>query len=555
MKKPLFNLSILLLTLAVCHAQEKSWQWARVFSDSINTGQIKQLHAAGDNYIISGSFSSQFFKLDSFTLVNQGSTDAFVAGMNVLQEITWALSIGGPRSEDVITTTDQSGNIYLSGSFNSLQLDWQGYSMTNGGADDIFLAKISHQGQVEWLRHVGTNRNESAIEPVIDKFGNIFWVHTARDGGTVKEVVIEKINRSGTLIWQRILEVDLSINSAYYHSVSDELLLSGQCYGRKVLDDGTVIDSLNYLTGFMLALNSDGSTKDVYVDPDLWDLSSAVGWNGDIYLVGSYDEYNEITAEQARIPHLVKLSSNWNREWIKILNECLYENDFFWSSSLGTLIISNEGHLYYSGTLLESKFCIDDFSIDNTPAADPEYISYSARFYILQLGLDGAPLSLEGYGTQLMNEGYVLSQGNNGEMLVVGGFQSDTLRLGDFELINPNPIDTFSWIHWDFIFKQGYPFVAAFKNGTATNASIKATIPLLLYPNPSQDYFYLRSEAFTENPVQIQIFSTDGKLLSQQNLLPNGNRLRVETAALPQGLYIVNVVLSGQIAVQRFVKY
>jgi hypothetical protein len=53
----------------------------------------------------------------------------------------------------------------------------------------------------------------------------------------------------------------------------------------------------------------------------------------------------------------------------------------------------------------------------------------------------------------------------------------------------------------------------------------------------------------------VQLFSTDGKLLSQQNILPMGNSLRVETAALPPGLYIVNIIAEGQLSAQRFVKY
>lgn len=77
-----------------------------------------------------------------------------------------------------------------------------------------------------------------------------------------------------------------------------------------------------------------------------------------------------------------------------------------------------------------------------------------------------------------------------------------------------------------------------------------------LYPNPAGDYITVElSFAVPPASAILRIFDATGKLVQRESLKVNGNeRERVGIGNIPQGLYLLQLSLDGQQAVQQFIK-
>ena len=62
-------------------------------------------------------------------------------------------------------------------------------------------------------------------------------------------------------------------------------------------------------------------------------------------------------------------------------------------------------------------------------------------------------------------------------------------------------------------------------------------INFILAPNPCTDIFFVIND--TEEPVIVQVYETNGKLVLTQNI--NGNFTGVNVSALQKGLYLVKI--------------
>jgi hypothetical protein len=554
-------LVLLFATTSFAYAQE--WKWLisneqDLVEGTVNffgSSQFTDIHSWGDDdYIAAGFYERQKLKLGKDSLLNQGQTDAFITGIDKNQQFSWAINLGGAGNEVVSIVVDDAQNIYASLSFTSLSLNIQGRIIQNRGGTDICLIKFNPQRQVEWIRHTGMLGDEEALRPIIDIEGNLIWVYSVKSSGITEKVTVLKISIANEVLSDRTIEVSgLMVMGAHYQASEEIMHLYGMNALTQTLDDGTVIPSQGTQgTAFILSLNSDGTTANVYTDNRFEHIRSLSSYEQDLYFIGYKFEYDNNFF--ISMPDLVKLDNDFTEVWSIGLNSCPLPYGNF-ADVWANLTITNEGELYVSGSFGQEKLCIQDKELENFELADIQYNTLCAKFFISKIDNSGKVLDLQGFGNRLANIAKIESIGKRGELLVAGITQSDTFQLGNYQLINQLPTDTFRLGHSWYINNPGISFITALGGSISSNVSSQSMKQLLLHPNPSQDHFYLRSDAFTEKPVQIQIFSTDGKLLSQQNLLPNGNSLRVETSTLPPGMYVVGVIVDGQMAAERFVKY
>jgi hypothetical protein len=126
---------------------------------SADPNRITSLAAdTAGNLIAVGTFSASSLAFGSIVLTNAGFSDAFVVKYDPSGTPLWALAIGGPSWEGATgVATDSFGNIYITGRFQSSQLAVGSVTLTNAGSNtyDIFLIKLSPQGQVLWAQSFG----------------------------------------------------------------------------------------------------------------------------------------------------------------------------------------------------------------------------------------------------------------------------------------------------------------------------------------------------------------------------------------------------------------
>jgi hypothetical protein len=77
----------------------------------------------------------------------------------------------------------------------------------------------------------------------------------------------------------------------------------------------------------------------------------------------------------------------------------------------------------------------------------------------------------------------------------------------------------------------------------------------LLYPNPAIDNFSLRFEQSPTENYELNIYSSSGVLVKQQQLTAFSNEYRINIQGLKSGVYFVRLVSEGQLVYsQKIIK-
>lgn len=163
-------------------AAESSPPVALLFRAGINATEGQGI-AVGSNGVIyaTGQFVSTA-TFGSTTLTNGGAEDYWLAAYSPTGGTLWAVRAGGTGSDfgsDVIV--DRSGNVVVAGVIQGTN-DFHGVTNAAGfGKKDWFIAKYSPAGALVWVRLVGSPDNDQAFDVAEDDMGN--YIVSGRIGG------------------------------------------------------------------------------------------------------------------------------------------------------------------------------------------------------------------------------------------------------------------------------------------------------------------------------------------------------------------------------------
>jgi len=170
---------------------------------------------ANNNAYLTGSFSNDTITIGVTSLSNAGSSDIFIAKYDAAGNVLWAKSAGGIYGEGIKSvSTDSSGNVYVTGNFNSDTLTFGLTTLVNAGNNDIFISKYTSNGTLLWAKSAGGNNYDSGQSISNDANGNVYvtgWFgsntitfETAtliNSGGD--DIFIVKYSSNGTLLWAK----------------------------------------------------------------------------------------------------------------------------------------------------------------------------------------------------------------------------------------------------------------------------------------------------------------------------------------------------------------
>ena len=155
--------------LAAVHASAQSsycWLWHN------NAGSVSDIGgksiALYTNAVYnSGMFTTATITIDDSLFINRGATDIYLVKRDVKGDMLWAKTLGGPLNESVAKIdVDKNGGVYIGGTFSG-SMQAEGVITSNGGTD-IFIAKYSSQGALQWIKIIGSIGNDSLMTLVID---------------------------------------------------------------------------------------------------------------------------------------------------------------------------------------------------------------------------------------------------------------------------------------------------------------------------------------------------------------------------------------------------
>lgn len=81
----------------------------------------------------------------------------------------------------------------------------------------------------------------------------------------------------------------------------------------------------------------------------------------------------------------------------------------------------------------------------------------------------------------------------------------------------------------------------------------QSEVQLMVYPNPAQDWIIIQSEN-AKTSYRIQIFSTSGNLILEQQLENRNGQHTVDVRNLPKGIYFISLYGQDRIMTQQFIK-
>jgi len=224
--------------------------WSKSFGGSGDDEAHSIAVDTSGNIYITGWFKSSTIDFGGEKLTNAGDYDIFLAKFDSNGNHIWSKGFGGKYADySYSLSLDNSNNLFLTGYFNSSDIDFGGGAMPNKGNADIFLAKFDSKGDLKWSESFGGNSADWVSSVATDKQGNVYITGTFDSdeidfgGGLLKnagdyDVYLAKFDGNGKHIWSKRFggsDIDNALSIAIDNS--NNVLITGY-YGKTGIDFG-----------------------------------------------------------------------------------------------------------------------------------------------------------------------------------------------------------------------------------------------------------------------------------------------------------------------------
>jgi hypothetical protein len=166
------------------------------------------LFANKDYIYVTGNISGNV-SFGGTNLYSVGSTDIFVAKYDLNGNVKWAINEGGTGDVEGKSVSSDNGYVYLTGTFSGTAT-FNSESITAQGQSDVYLAKYSENGALQWLLKAGGSSADkgNSIISRNNKFlitgifsGTISFNDTSLTTEGTKDIFIACYNTSGKCLW------------------------------------------------------------------------------------------------------------------------------------------------------------------------------------------------------------------------------------------------------------------------------------------------------------------------------------------------------------------
>jgi hypothetical protein len=170
----------------------------------------------GDVYL-TGFFSSAALVFSTYTLTTTAPASGYLAKYNSSGALQWVKKIGGAGYDfSQSVTSDEANNVYLTGRMSSSSMTIGTYTLINSGGANIFIAKFDSNGNVKWATRAGGTSTDLSYSianknNVLYITGNsdspqlIFQQDTVINNNGNPVCFIAKYDTSGNSIWAKAM--------------------------------------------------------------------------------------------------------------------------------------------------------------------------------------------------------------------------------------------------------------------------------------------------------------------------------------------------------------
>jgi len=498
------------------------------------------------NIIITGDYSSGSLTFGTTTINSVGGGDIFIAKYDSAGNALWAHNVGGNGGEWISSVaTDDSGNVYLAGTFGSASLTIGTTTLSNAGFNDVFIVKYDSNGNVIWARRGGGSNEERVYSIAVDASGNSYitglfnslsatfgsyTIVNSNSGST--DIYVVKLDRNGNFTWAK-----QAGGSSFDHSYS-------------------------------LAVDK---SSNIYVTGDFQSPSITFG-----SFTLSNTSGNPI--------FLVKYDSTGNVIWAKS-----FAGGFNYSVQHNSLSAVNSNDIYMTGNFYSASAVFGTYTLTNSNSS-------TADFLIAKFDTAGTVLWAKRAGGITDEWGYGVARHPSGDIFITGGFTTSAITFGTSTLIPQNgATDPMFIVQYDSVGNEicaaGFPSGGDDQNAIAidTSGSLYVfgdylmnpfilgndTLPLaggediflakfiscnlitlsdehigsnafLLYPNPTNQNATLKFDNSEGENCTLSLFNLQGQLVRTISNITS-DKVEIERQNLLSGLYFIQLRSDTQI--------
>ena len=451
------------------------------------------------NIYVTGRFSGDLIFQNDTLHTHTNTSDAFLLKFDTLGNIQWSRDAYGSNTDNGVSVScDSTGNVYMSGVFESYFFIVGHDTLTCMSPASVFLSKYDSNGNEIWAKQSYAYDEASGGYSSIDKFENVYL--------------------SGTF------KVSIAFGNLTYNAGNP---VNGESFLVKFDSSGTE----TWLRG---KETSHGKVVNVAISVDPWGHPVICGIFDDSVFQFGNDTLRNNLFGYAR-SFVAKYDSSGNELWARGDQS----GDYFNSVALTT---DNQGNIYYiAGTFIPSQ---QSFTVEGTTifysniSYDPGFVASFDPYGNLNC------VSLMASGT---DDWTGMSADPNGSAVVISGdFIGDTL-LFDSTIVYGSG--------------QEYLFAASWTCSIGKNEideSKNDKNSLHVFPNPSNDFIFIEFPEEEKRGALISIFNEEGSCMKEikcdANKIVDG-KIKVDTGDFSNGIYMCRIVdEEGNSAQAIFVK-
>ncbi len=363
MKRKYFIFLFCYFLLLQAKAQAPDWVWAKVAQSSVG-GVSENTGIAVDNtanvYITGwygGTVTFGAFSLSS-------NTGAYLVKYDSNGNVLWAKGSSGGQAEGLGITTDEVGNIYVTGTFQASIL-FGSYLLSSVGYFDVFIVKYDPNGNVLWAKSGGGLKTDQGFSLTTDHLNNLYVTGQNQSGLFVmgsdtitnQGIFIAKFDSTGNELWLKSVA-----GSDGYNIASD---LSNNVYIAGDSDIKVVLMKYDF-TGNQLWYKTATSGEGRWVATDGSDNVYFTGWyNSSSIKFGS----KTLTNAGGNDAFFVKYDSSGNVLWAKSIGGLGDEEGW------GVTTDKNK-NVYLAGGFTSDSLKLDTINILQPPGSiDPTFFA------------------------------------------------------------------------------------------------------------------------------------------------------------------------------------
>jgi hypothetical protein len=465
--------------------------WAlRAGGTQADYGLSLAIDPAGNIYL-GGYFKSTSISIDGIVLSNPGSPfgDPFLAKFDKDGNIIWARKSTNALSSDATTsiTTDQSGNVYVTGTFISDVITFGGTTLTNSGAQsqELYIVKYSPSGEVLWAESFGGAGDEVGNAIAVDDQGNAFLAGQftspsiiigsttlTNDNAPNNDLFLAKYNPNGDVLW------------AFRSGGSD--------------------------SDYLLSLASDGAGN----------MYGAGYFKSTSMTIGSTALVNE--GSPFGDSFLAKFDGDGKTLWAQAVDDS--------ESSDGATDISTDIHggVYLTGGFLSEQISFGSITLVNVAASAQD-------IYLVKFDSEGNALWATSTGGDLNDVGNAIACDADGHVYLAGIFASNEISFTSTTLSNSG-------------FSTNDLFLATIGSTVSTAEGVSGD-GLLLYPNPSTESINLEWNQDVSGMTLTLSNETGQVMMRVPNF--SGKSIVLPRNNFPAGVYFLSIADENEIITTR----